>query len=156
MNSLNSEEQKLKALAVPGDVAGTVTGARVNIGKGEQVAVELNSDAAAQDLVVALKQHTAAAGGTTANLQYSGSYFFHPADGSASTKVDFVDQHTLTISEINGAAGVIELDILADKLDVNNGYGFVSANLSAGGAKVVSGVYKLIDAKNKPAYYESI
>lgn len=156
MNSLNSEEQKLKALAVPGDVSGTVTGARIDLGKGEQVAIELNSDAAAQNLVVALKQHTVASGGTPANLQLSGSYFFHPADGSASTKVDFTDQHTLTISQVNGAAGVIEIDIKAEKLDVNNGYRYVSANLSAGGAKVVSGVYKLIDVKNKPAYTEAV
>lgn len=153
MNRYLGEEIDSEAMAIPGDVAGTVAGGRIDMGKGDRLQIEVNCDAAAQDLVVTLQQHDAASGGNSKALQIDRKYFYKLAGAASKVKVDEsgTASDTITVSAVNGTAGIVEIELLAEDLDVNGGFSYVSASLSAGGAKVCSGVYKLFDLRNKPA-----
>jgi hypothetical protein len=141
--------------AVPTDaVAGAITGNRVHLSKASGVTIVVISSAGSTDrLDVDLRQHTAASGGTSADLDIIDHYYI-----KSETTLDGDETWTRTAqsaaSEITDADGASEQSLLVievDAVELADGYEWVSLDvpdLGTNGTKYVSILYILRDLYN--------
>lgn len=109
--------------------AAAVTGGRVSVKKGDRlsliIAVGSSTSAVA---TFTLNQHTAASGGSSKVLAIANPYFHKHGSATVFTKVEPSSAASSYdfASLIGDDAGLIVLEILAEDLDTNNGYAWVS------------------------------
>ena len=158
LNALLMEKVNIKPLAVPSSVNGAaITGARVKLDSGERVAIVITMGASTSAVVeFALKQHTAASGGSSKELSVDNPYFYQKNTDTSFTKVDIggsaASTYTLT-THFTNYKGVVILEVLADQLDIKNGYYWVSCDIAdTTAAKVIGGLYLIHENKKLPAY----
>ena len=151
---VNSVTQK--QLAAPADAnASAVTGSRIKLEKGFKVAIVISmGDGAAGVTDFTLQQHDAASAGNSKALTIGvGSYYTKVASATSFTKVDFTSTSNFVPTVFAADEGIIIFEVLAEDLDVNNSFGWISCNIAdSTAAKIFSGVYHLHDVRNVPAY----
>ena len=156
-NAYLMEKQNLKIEApVDLNTAGLV-GARIKMDKGFRLAIAVALGASVGATVsVALKQHNAASGGTTKVLAIDNSYYVKAGlTAAAFTKVvPAVAADTYDLSTtFAAAAGVVVFEVLAEQLDTNNGFAWVSVEIADSVAAKLGAVsYIVHEAKELPAY----
>lgn len=160
MEAFLMEKANLKASSGPVDLAGAQTGARISMKDYKRVAfiVHLGSSAATTP-TFNLKQHNAASGGTTKVLSVANPYYHKAGAATSFTKVEpssAADSYVLT-SLFATAAGVVVFEVLAEDLDVNGGFGWVSLDIPAAGAAKLGAVMAVChEPGSKPAYSLSV
>lgn len=156
MEALLLEKVSLKQVAVPADLNGAaVTGARISMGECAKVAVVLSfGDSTAAVTSVSFQQHDAASSGNSKALTIASPYFYKVASSTSFTKVDLASAaSTIAPTVLAADEGVYVFEILAEEIDVDNGYAWVSVNVAdSTAAKLMSGLYIVNDVTHKPAY----
>ena len=150
------EQVNLKA-AVPVDMdAAAFAGPRVSLKEGYRLAIICNmGDSVGAAVTFTLKQHNAASGGTSKDLEVANLYYKKAGAATSFTKVE----PTVAAAAYNLAAdfaaqeGIVVFEVLAEDLDVEGGFTHVSIEAAdSGAAKLLSVVHVLHNVKHKPAY----
>lgn len=155
MEALFSEKVTMKTVAVPADLNGAaVTGARIKLAKGFKLAIVANfgdSTAAVTDFT--LQQHDAASAGNSKALAISNPYFHKVAAATTFTKVAVSAASNIVPTVLAADEGIIVLEVLAEDLDRDNDYAWVSVNVADSTAvKIMSALYIVHDMREVPAY----
>lgn len=157
---MSLENQKLaeclgvKAVMAPVDLnTAAVTGARISLKEGYKVAVVFNLGSSTGATVeFTLKQHTAASGGTSANLSVDNVYYKKVGAATKFTKVEPSSAAAVydLSSDFGGAAGQVVFEV--DGSQFSEGYTHFSVDIAdSAAAKIGSGLY-FLSVKNEPAY----
>lgn len=156
MEQFLAEYVGLKAEAPVDMNTAAITGARTKIAKGDRLAFVVNMGGSTAALVqMTLRQHNAASSGTSKDLSVANPYYKKVGAATSFTKVEPTSAAALydLSSDFAGAAGMVVLEVLAEDLDINNGYAWVSLDMAdSTAAKLVSVVHVLGKVKEKPAY----
>jgi hypothetical protein len=160
MNQLLLEKVTLKKVIEAGSLNTAITGARIGLQKGDKVAVILDLGTATGAVVqVNLRQHNAASGGTSKALLSDNPYFVKAGAATAFSRV----QPVAKVSQVDAAtdlasvAGYLVIEVLAEQLDVDNGFAWFSVDLIASGVvRTGSAHYVLDNMRYLPAYSESV
>lgn len=156
MEGLFSEKMTMKTVSVPADLNGAaVTGARIKLAKGFKLAIVANfgdSTGAVTDFT--LQQHDAASGGNSKALAISNPYFHKVAAATTFTKVELSSAASNIVPTVLAAdEGIIVLEVLAEDLDRDSDYAWVSVNVAdSTAAKIMSALYVVHDMREVPAY----
>ncbi len=123
----------------------------------------LGAGVATNDFEVTLRQHKLAAGGDSKNLAVNNPVFYRVGEtGAALLKADAGlgigdDQAAYTIADLETSAGLVVVEVLAEELDINNDFKFISAQLgAAGAARQVNAIYLAHEMSYGPAYEQVI
>ena len=153
------EKAIVKSVAGPVDLnTAAITGGRVAMKNMKRVAFVINLGAGTTTAahLFTLKQHTAASGGSSADLEVANPYFHKIGAATSFSKVEptvaaaAYDLHAL----LGDNASMVVLEVLAEQLA--DGYTHASLDLAdAGGAQLVS-VIALGDSEFKPAYSQVV
>lgn len=154
-NAFLLEKVNLSQVA-PQSIVAAVNGQRIAMKGGDRLAIAiLLGTSAASTVEITLKQHNAASGGTTKNLSVANKYFHKVAPATTFTQVEpssAAAVYTLT-SLFSTAAGVAVFEVLAEDLDVNNNFAWVSVDFTAAGvAKNAAVLHVLHECPELPAY----
>lgn len=154
---LLSEQITFKQVAAPADANGAaIVGARIKMSKGFKLAIVVAmGDSAAAVANFSLLQHDAASAGNSKALEITNHYYTKVAGAASFTKnVVAVAASAYDLSAVFAAnEGIVVFEVLAEDLDVNEDFAYVSLNIAdSTAAKVFAGIYELHDLKNGPAY----
>lgn len=156
------EKANLKQVVAPGtDMnAAAITGARIGLQKGDRVAVLVNMGTSTGAVVdFSFEQHNAASGGTSKALEIDNPYYHKAGAATVFTKVQpTAKSDNFDLSALFAAdGGIVAFEILAEDLDVNGGFGYVSLNVAdSTAAKLIAAVYVLHKPTYLPAYDQAI
>lgn len=154
------EKLNLKSAFLPKDLNGAATVAeRISLEKAEKVTVvlTLGTSLTGADVVVSLKQHNLASGGTTAVLSVDNPYFKKVGAATKFTKVDPVAKaDTFNLStDFDTASGVLAFEVKAS--DLTEGNKFFSIQLAdATVAKLATAIYIVSEESFKPSFAQDI
>lgn len=141
-NSQLLEKENVKQVIGPVDLVAGQTGSRVSMKGSEKVAFLIAIAAGAVTTSFTLKQHNAASGGTTKDLEVANPYFHKVGAAEVFTKVEpTVAAAVKDLSAVvGGAKALIVLEVNAEDLDVNGGFSHVSVDSAAAGAACLGSV----------------
>lgn len=143
-------EDKRLVEGINGDIAGGASSARVKVTGTNQVAVVVRVESAAADLGFKIQEHDAAAAGNTQDVVRTVPVHFKVDADASLTRKDEDGNAQVTVSELNGAAGLVQVEI--DSGDLSEGFEYVSIAFDdPGAARLVCAMY-LLDTHNKSAY----
>lgn len=128
MEGLFSEHIAKKSLVI-GDIDNQET-ARVKMGAAHKVAFTVAVPSVAEDLVFTMRQHDAASAGNSKDLVVVNDLTYKLIADAKATKVDAPETAQVTVSQLNGQAGHVVVEINAEDLDVNNGFAYVSLQVA--------------------------
>ena len=136
------EKENIKQVIGPVDLVAGQTGARVSLKGAEKVAFVVAIAAGAVTATLTLKQHNAASGGTTKNLEVDNPYFHKVGTAEIFTKVEpSAKAAAYVLGAVVGAAkAVIVLEVNAEDLDVDGGFSHVSIDTAAAGGACLGSV----------------
>lgn len=161
MNASLMEKSNLKQAFLPVDLnTAAVTGNRIKLDKGDRVAVVLSmGDSTAAVVQVTLRQHNAASAGTSKDLTSDNPYYTKKGAETAFTKV--VPSSAAALIDVStqfaGDEGLLVAEILAEQLDINNGFYWFSIDVAdSTAAKLGAAVYILRDCRHQPPYGQDI
>ena len=151
MECLFAECNGIKAAAVPTNINSTggsaITGARISLKPMQRVSIIVSFNDVAADVAVSFQEHDAATAGNSKAFTIVDPVFVKLDAETAFTKEAFA------AADGNGSSGVVVYEIMAESLDRDNGYGYISANVAqAAGDKIVSVMYVSHDMESHPAY----
>jgi hypothetical protein len=162
MNHLLAEKQGLK-LAHPVGVdlnAAAITGERISLEKGDRVAIVFQGGASTGATVqLTLRQHDAPVSGNSKNLESDNPIYVKAGSATVFTKIVPTSKAALKdlSTQLGGAAGIAVIEVLAEELDVDGGFKYVSVDIAdAGAAKLASTMYVLSNVRYAPAYAEAL
>lgn len=154
------EKHNLKPVAVPTDIIGGLTGARIGMAKGDRVAFVCQmGDSTGATVQLSLQQHDAASAGNSKALSIDNPYYHKVAAATVFTKVvPGAAASTFDVSALfANDEGLVVFEVLGEQLDVDGGYAWVSLNAAAAGvAKILAAVYVQSDCRQLPAYSEAL
>ena len=161
MNTEFLFDENLKMAHLPVDLnTAAVTGARIKMDKCERIAVVCQmGDSVGATVAFTLKQHNAAAAGTSKALSVANNYFVKVGAATSFTKVEPTVEASVYDLSADFAAqeGVVVFEVLPDQLDTNNGFAWFSIDIADSvAAKLASTVYIVEDSSYCPAYAEVI
>lgn len=156
MNAFLLEKLNLKQSAPVDLNVAAVTGPRIKMDNSYRLAIAvLMGTSTAATVQFSLKQHTAATGGTSKDLSVANAYFHKAGAATVFTKVEpSVAAASYDVSSVFAAdAGIIVFEVLADDLDVDAGFAWVSLDIAdSGAAKLASVLHVAHEVKDAPAY----
>lgn len=156
MNSLLAEKQAVKKIIAPGaDVNGGVNGERIDMSEGFSCAAIIQCDNAASDLTISLRQHDAPTGGNSKDLSIDSVYLVQTGGSGAYSKKSIVGNQIVE-ADVNGAEGIIIVEVQQDDLDANGGFKYFSVDISSAAIKLCDGKYHLEAVRKKPAHELSV
>lgn len=159
MESFKLEKEVMKVVAGPVDLnTAAITGARVDFSKAKRILflVVLGAGTATTDHVFTLKQHDAAAAGTSYDLEVANPYFHKIGAATVFTKVDVsvaaaaYDLHAL----LANSAAVVAFEVLPEQL--RSDCRWVSMNVTDSGGAQLGTVIAIGDAVFLPAYSQAL
>jgi hypothetical protein len=161
MEQFLMEKSNLKQAFAPVDLnTAAITGARVSLKEAKRVAIALSlGSSTAAEVRVTLRQHDAASGGTSKNLEIANRYFHKAGAATVFTEVEpSVAAALYNLDAIFAAnGGIVVFEVLAEDLDVNGGFDHISVDIAdAGAAKIGAGIYVLHNLDIKPGYEVAI
>lgn len=135
----------------------TVETARVGLKEGRKLAIIVNLADAASDLSLNVFQHDDVAAGVSKPLILKQSHFKKVGAETVFTKVD-AEVSSIVDAGFNAAAGVVVLEISAEDLDVNGGFGYVSIDLTQPAliTRAISVIHVLHETNRKSAYEQNL
>lgn len=156
-NVLLLEEKNMKQAFAPVDLnTAAVVGARVSMAGCDKIAIVLSMGSSTGAAVgISLKQHNAASSGTSKALEVINPYFHKAGSATKFTKVEqTVAEDTYDLASLFAAdGGIVVFEVLAEDLDVNNGFTHISVEVADSGAgKIAGGMYVLSNLRNEPGY----
>lgn len=135
-----------------GDITGGAETARMKMDKCFRATMVINMASAGADLNLQLKQHDALVAGNSKNLAITTRAFVKLEGESVFTEKQIVDG-ALVDASLNGSAGLVVVEVLAEELDVDANFAYISALFTQGAvARVVSVEYICHAMKNLPAH----
>lgn len=153
---LEKVNMKLLTLPVDGDTA--QTGARIKLDTGDRLAFVVSmADSTSSNVVFSLKQHDAASSGTTKALSVDNPYFHKAGAETKFTKVvpgSATDAYDLS-TQFASQEGLAIIEVLAEDLDVNNGFLWASLNVADTGSsntKLLSVLGVVHNLRSTPGY----
>ena len=156
---LEKQNMKLVTLPVDGNTA-AITGARVAFNGCARISFVVQmGDSTAATTAFTLRQHDAASAGTSKDLSVANLYYHKKAALTTFTKVEpTVAAATYDLSTIFAAdEGVVVFEVLAEDLDVNGGFAWVSLDIAdMAAAKLVSVLAVCHELGSKPGYSQAI
>lgn len=156
MNYLLLEEYNLKADAPVDMNTAAFVGSRIAMKEGERLAILVNMDTSLAAVVeFTLKQHNAAAAGTSKDLATTTPYFKKIGAATSFTKVELASptSNFVLSADLAAAKGVVVFEVLASELDVNGDFNYVSIEaLDSTAAKLMGVTYVLRNCKHTPPY----
>lgn len=162
MENFLMEKANIKSVAGPVDLnTAAVTGERVSMKNCNRIAfvVNMGDSTSATAVTFTLKQHTAASSGSSKVLAVTNPYFVKAGAATKFTKVEptsATSAYDLT-STFADEPGMVVLEVLAEDLDVNNGYAWVSLDIADSGAAKIGSVLAIcLGADNGPVYGQDI
>jgi hypothetical protein len=161
MEAFLMEKTQLKMVMEPVDLnTAAITGTRVAMAKGARIAFLVMLGASlASTVQLTLRQHTAAAGGTSQDLSVKNLYFKKVGAATSFTKVEptvAAAMYDLSV-DFSTVGGMVVLEVLSEDLDNENGYTHVSLDIAdAGAAKIGAAAYVMSDMRYAPAYDQVI
>lgn len=159
--NLLMEKMTIKQVADPVDMnTAAITGARISLAKANKCAFILTmGDSTAAVVGFTLRQHTAASSGSSKDLSVANPYYKKVATATSYTKVvpaAAAAAYDLA-ADFASAEGVVVFEVLADQLDTDNGYTYVSVDVAdSTAAKILSGLMVLSDCRFDAVYSEVI
>ena len=143
--------------AAPSDLDTAVTGKRIKMDKAERFAAILQvATSLASTVQLNLRQHDAAAGGNSKALTTKTPWFVKEAADLAFTKKNAANAEISQAdasTELSTAAGTVIMNALAEDLDKENGYHWISVDIAdTTVAKLGSLEYHLSQLEHKPGY----
>ena len=159
MEGLFSEKVTCKQVAAPADLnASAVTGARIKLEKGFKLAFVANmGDSTAAVTSFTINQHDAASAGNSKVLAISNPYFHKVATATSFTKVAVSAASVIAPTVFAADEGIMIIEILAEDLDVNNDYAYISVDVAdSTAAKIMGALYYIQYMRNVPAYSSAI
>lgn len=157
MEKFLMEGKTLRTALVPVDLnAGANTGIRIPMANAKRVAfVVIMGASTAAAVTLNLLQHDAASAGTSKALSTANPYYHkHGSAANKFTKVvpgsaaDTYDLATLFAAD----GGIVVFEVLAEDLDVENNFAWVSLSAIDATAAKVGAVLAIVDHDFKPAY----
>lgn len=146
----------MKQLSVPADAnASAITGSRIKLEKGFRLCIAVSmGDSTAAVTSFTLRQHDAASAGNSKDLTIELGHYFHKVGSAAAfTKVEFENLAVLAPTVFAADEGIMVMEVLAEDLDVDNDFGYVSCDIADSTAsKIFAGSYILHDMREIPAY----
>lgn len=157
MDALLSEKVGIKT-GFLGDLTGGQSSQRISLQKGYKLAVIIHLASAAFDLDVTFNQHDAPSAGNSKVLSHDNPYYKKVGAATKFTKVEqSVAASQIVDTDLNGAAGVVVFELLAEDLDRDNDFNHISVDIAqAAGARVACVELALHDMTKKPAYSEDL
>lgn len=125
----------------------------IGLDKGYRLAVVIDVASHASDLDITFKQATSAAGAGVKDLVVNNAYFVKAGAATSFTKKDSPAAANIVEADLNAAAGILVVEVLAEDLDRNNAFTHVKVDIAdPGGARVGHALHCLHDIRQKPAY----
>lgn len=161
MEAFLAEKVNLKTLtlAVDGNTA-AITGGRVSMKGCKRVSLVVQmADSTSALVQFSLKQSNAATSGTTKALSIANAYYYKADTATFFTKVEpgsATDAYDLSTQFAN-AEGIVVFEVLAEDLDVNNDFAWVSVDIAdTTAAKLLTVLAVCTGLSNKPGYSQAI
>lgn len=155
MEAFLLEKSNVKQAFLPVDLnTAAVTGARVSMKDVKRCAIVVSCGAStAASVVCTLRQHNAASAGTSKDLSVMNRYFVKAGAATSFTETEpTVAAAAYTIAALADDEGLVVFEVLAEDLDVNGGFNYVSVDIAdSAAAKIGAGLY-ILDSNYKPAY----
>jgi hypothetical protein len=157
MNKNLMEKVNIKPVSVPVDMnTAAITGDRVKLSSGNRCAIHIHmGDSTSAVVTFDLKQHNAATAGTSKALSVANPYYHKKAALTVFTKVtpaSAASQYDLATIFANDE-GIVVFEVLAEDLDNDNGYYWMSLDVTdSTAAKLISAVYIIHECYNSPPY----
>lgn len=156
MNNFLMEALNIKPAGVPSDMDTAITGARIKLDKGARLAIVCHmGDSTAAVVTFTLRQHNAATSGTSKDLSVANPYYHKAAALTVFTKVEPTSAAAAydLAATFASAEGLVVFEVLADQLDINNGFYWASIDAAdSTAAKILSANYIVHEAELLPAY----
>lgn len=152
------EESQVKQIVAPGtDMnAAAITGARVALKDFEKATIMILMGTSVGAVVQAtLRQHNAASGGTSKDLEVINAHYYKAGAADIFTKVEPTAARALIDASAQFAAdeGILAVEVRSEDLDNDNGFHWLSVDLAdSTAAKLVAGVVILGEPRRQPAY----
>lgn len=133
-----------------------VTGNRVLIGDAKRVTfvIVMGTSTSATAVQFTTRQHNAASSGTSKDLVEANPYYHKVGAATAYTKVTPASAAALKdlLATVGDNKAVVVLEVLAEDLDVEGGFNYVSIDSADSGAAKLCSVMAYVDSDYKPAY----
>ena len=160
MEQFLMEKSNIKQAFAPVDLnTAAITGARVSLVEAKRVAIAISlGSSTAAEVRVTLRQHNAASGGTSKNLEIANRYFHKAGAATVFTEVEPSSAAALYDLDAIFAAdgGIVVFEVLAEDLDVNGDFSHISVDIAdSAAAKIGAGLY-ILQSDIKPAYEVAI
>lgn len=161
MEKFLMEDKVLKAAAGPVDLnTAAVTGARVSMKNVKRVAFAINLGAGTTTSAhtFTLRQHDAAAAGNSKDLSVMNPYYHKIAAATVFTKVQpssaaaAYDLHASLADDV----AIVVFEVLAEDLDIANGYAWVSLDIADSGGAQLGSVMAIASHHFDPAYDKAV
>ena len=131
MDAYKIEKCGLK-VGISGDFTAGVESARIDMGKGDRLAFLVRVESAATDLDVTFRQHDAASGGNSKDLETKRIYGVKLDAANVFTKKEQASlSANIVDSDFNGSAGLLVVEVLGEDLDRDNDFNHVSLQVAA-------------------------
>lgn len=162
MEAFLMEKANIKVIADPVDFnTAAVTGARVAMKGSERIAFVciVNSGTSVTAREFALKQHNAASSGTTKALEVTNAYYHKVGAATSFTKVipDAAEDTYDLLALIGDSKAVVVFEVLAEDLDVENNFNYVSINAADSGAASIGTILAICHGPGStPAYSNAL
>lgn len=146
-----------KSVVDPVDLnTAAVTGNRVLIQDAKRVTFVcvVGTSTSATALQFTTRQHNAASSGTSKDLVEANPYYTKIDVATAYTKVSPVSAAALKdlLASVGDHKAVLIFEVLAEDLDVENGFNYVSIDTADSGAAKLCSIMAYVDSDYKPAY----
>jgi len=150
------EEKSLKQAFLPVDLnTAAVVGGRISLKDAHRVSIVLcMGDSTGATVEVTLKQHDAASGGNSKNLEVANKYYKKAGAATSFSKVEpevAAAVYNLS-SDFAAQEGIVVFEVLPEDLDVSNDFSHLSVNIADSGAAKIASCLYVVHAKNKPAH----
>ena len=162
MERLFSDKNRVEPVAIPADLnAAAVTGKRIKMDVATRLAIIAQfGDSTGAVVQLNLKQHDAESAGNTKALSTKLPWFVKTGSDTEFTKKNAANASISQLdasTELAADEGTVIGEIVAEELDHENGYEWVSVDVAdSTAAKIMSAEYVLHEVKKQPAYDLSI
>lgn len=162
MEAFLLEKNNLKVGLVAQALNAAGNGARINMRDHDRCTIIFQvGEGVATTFSASLQQHTLESAGQSKALEIANKYFVKADAATFFTKEEpdpFTGAaSTFAVAELDTAEGLLVLEVLAENLDRDNGYSWISANLAApGAARPVAILYQTHVCKHLPPYEQAI
>lgn len=160
-NAFLLEQAVPKGVVGPVDLnTAAVTGARVSMKNARRVSfiVSLAAGTTTTTHGFTLRQHDAASAGNSKDLSVDNPYYHKVAPATVFTKVSpasaaaAYDLHAV----VADAVSIVVFEVLAEQLDIANGYSHVSLDTADSGGAQLGSVVAIVDQEFSPAYDKAV